>query len=95
MNTNPRMFCDPVAHLKFSGGNYFKHFWFGFRGVCILGVAFITGLVHIIFPFLFPFVADGLCIYLGKQCEEHRKSEAERRRKLELFLETNSTEINR
>ena len=79
MNTTPRLFCNPITHLRFSGGNYFKHFWFGFKGVCILGVAFITGLIHIIFPFLFPFVADELSIYLGKQCEEHHKLESQRR----------------
>ena len=82
MNTTPRLFCNPITHLRFSGGNYFRHFWFGLKGVCILGIAFITGLIHIIFPFLFPFVADELSIYLGRQCEEHHKTEALRRQKM-------------
>lgn len=83
MNATPKLFCNPIAHVRFSGGNYFKHFWFGFKNVCLLSIAFITGLLHILFPFLFPFVADSLCIHLGKQCEEHRRSEAKRRRDLE------------
>lgn len=88
MNTQPRLFCNPITHIQYSGGNYFRHLWFGLQGVSILAVALVTGLIHAIFPFVFPFVADHLSIQLGKKCEDHHRQEAKRRQELGLSFDS-------
>lgn len=42
-------------HLKEINSGYFKHFFIALYFVSLLVAAAITGLIHALFPFLFPF----------------------------------------
>jgi len=42
-------------HLKEVNSGYFKHMFLAFYLVSLLFLSTVTGLIHAIFPFLFPF----------------------------------------
>lgn len=49
-----------MGHLKDVKSSYFKHLYIALYFVCILQLAAIVGLIHAIFPFLFPFTPYNL-----------------------------------
>lgn len=58
-------------HLKEVNSGYFKHMFIALYLVWLLFLSFITGLIHAIFPFLFPFTPYHLAKKVVTKTEEY------------------------
>jgi ABC-type long-subunit fatty acid transport system fused permease/ATPase subunit len=59
-----------MGHLKEIKSNYFKHFLYSSYFNILALLILITGIIHSIFPFLFPFLPYKLAKQIVYQTEE-------------------------
>lgn len=58
VDRNPRLIGNGLQHVKDNGGNYFVHLYNGLlKSTYALAIA-VIGLIHAVFPFLFPDIPD-------------------------------------
>ena len=60
-------------HLKKANTGYFKHFFYAMYFTSIALLVFITGTIHAIFPFIFPFTPYKLAKKITDGTEKHFK----------------------
>jgi len=60
-------------HLKKANTNYFTHLWYAMYFNIIALLVFITGTIHAIFPFLFPYTPYKLAKKITDGTEKHFK----------------------
>tara|TARA_B100001287_G_C22665232_1_gene522483 strand:+ start:1347 stop:1553 length:207 start_codon:yes stop_codon:yes gene_type:complete len=60
-------------HLKKVKSNYFKHFFYAMYFNILALLVFITGTIHAIFPFIFPFTPYRLAKKITDGTEKHFK----------------------
>lgn len=60
-------------HLKKANTNYYKHFKYAMYYNFLALFVFITGIIHAIFPFLFPFTPYKLAKKITDGTERHFK----------------------
>jgi len=58
-------------HLKAVNANYFKHFFYATYFNILALLVFITGTIHSIFPFLFPYTPYKLAKKIVDGTEKH------------------------
>ena len=61
-----------LNHLKSLHTGYWKHFIFGMQCNFLAFLAFITGMIHTIFPPLFPFLPAILIDKIAKKMEKYQ-----------------------
>ena len=65
-NYTPKLICNGRKHVNEVGG-FFQHLKFGSWATFWVGAIFITSIIHIIIPYLFPFIAEEWTIQLASK----------------------------
>lgn len=60
-------------HLKKANTDYFTHLWYAMYFNILALLVFITGIIHAVFPFLFPYTPYKLAKKITDGTEKHFK----------------------